>query len=163
MEEVKSNSGQALGIAALITGIISFILASIPCVGIIAIVPAIMAVVMAAIGLSQASRDSSPRGLNIAGLIIGILAFLLSFSQIFVGGKLVKHADKFPVEIRDAIKDIKRDVLKDLEDANVNIRVESNGEVVEIKASKSGSDEKVKQLEDLEEGETGKADTVPAK
>jgi len=163
MEEVKNNSGQALGIAALITGIISFILASIPCIGIVAVVPALMAIIMAAIGLSQATRDSSPRGLNIAGLIIGIIAFLLSFSQIFVGGKLAKHADKFPVEMRDVIKDIKRDVIKDLENSNINIRVESNGEVVEIKASKTGDDDKLKKLEDLEQDKAQKADTLPAK
>lgn len=163
MEEVKNNSGQALGIAAMITGIISFILASIPCVGIVAIVPALMAIIMAAIGLSQATRDSSPRGLNIAGLIIGIIAFLLSFSQIFVGGRLAKHADKFPVEVRDVIKDIKRDVIKDLENSNINIRVESNGEVVEIKASKTGEDDKLKKLEQLEQEKDQKADTLPAK
>ena len=44
MEEVKTNSGQNLGIAALITGIITFVLAVIPCVGIIAIIPGIIAI-----------------------------------------------------------------------------------------------------------------------
>ena len=57
MEEVKNNSGQNLGIAALITAIITFVLAVIPCVGIIAIIPGIIAIVLASVGLSQASRN----------------------------------------------------------------------------------------------------------
>ena len=44
MEEVKNNSGQNLGIAALITAVITFVLAVIPCVGLIAIIPGIIAI-----------------------------------------------------------------------------------------------------------------------
>ena len=44
MEEVKNNTGQNLGIAALITAIITFVLAVIPCVGLIAIIPGIIAI-----------------------------------------------------------------------------------------------------------------------
>ncbi len=47
MEETKNNSGQNLGIAALITAIITFVLAVIPCVGLIAIIPGIIAIVLA--------------------------------------------------------------------------------------------------------------------
>lgn len=159
MEENKSNSGQNLGIAALITGIITFILAVIPCVGIIAIIPGIIAVVLASVGLSQASRTDSPRGVIIAGLVIGIVALMISFSQIFVFGKLARHADKWPSDFRDAIEDVRKDVLKDMKDNNVNIKIESNGETVEINAS-TRKDDKVKQLEDLESGEKVKNDTV---
>ncbi len=56
MEDVPKNTGSNLGIAALITAIITFVLAVIPCVGIIAIIPGIIAIVLASVGLSQASR-----------------------------------------------------------------------------------------------------------
>ena len=52
MEEVRNNSGQNLGVAALITAIITFVLAVIPCVGLIAIIPGIIALVLAFVGLS---------------------------------------------------------------------------------------------------------------
>ena len=80
MEEVKNNTGQNLGIAALITAIITFVLAVIPCVGLIAIIPGIIAIILASVGLSQASKNNSPRGVMVASLIIGIIASMISIS-----------------------------------------------------------------------------------
>ena len=50
MEEVNKNSGQTLGIAALITAIITFVIAVIPCIGLVAIIPGIIAIVLASVG-----------------------------------------------------------------------------------------------------------------
>ena len=153
MEDVKSNSAQNLGIAALITGIITFVLAVIPCVGIIAIVPGIISIVLASVGLSQASRNDSPKGVIIAGLVIGIVAVMISFSQVFVAGKLARNADKWPDELKNAVEDVREDVLKDLKDANISIKIngeDENGEKVEINVNTEEKDDLVKQLEDLE-------------
>ncbi len=163
MEETTKNSGQALGRAAIITGIITFVLAVIPCVGIAAIIPGIITIVLAVIGLTQASRDNSPLALLISSLVIGIVAFLISFSQIFVTTRLARHTDRFPREIREAIKDIQDDLLKDLEDSRLNIRIESNGEIVEIKAGTEDKEIKLKQLEELEKTDKTKTDTLPEK
>jgi phosphate/sulfate permease len=161
MEESKTNSGQNLGIAALITGIITFVLAVIPCVGMIAIIPGIIAIVLASVGLSQATRQNSPKGILIAGLIIGIIAVMISFSQFFVAGKIVRHADKWPNEIHNVINDVKDNVLKDLEDANVSIKIESNGDTVNINARTSTKKKELEQkLEDLESGNKKKNDTI---
>jgi hypothetical protein len=159
MEDVKSNSGQNLGVAALITGIITFVLAVIPCVGIIAIIPGIIAIVLASVGLSQASRDNAPKGVLIAGLVIGIIAVMISFSQVFVGARLVRHADRWPRDIQSVIEDVKKDVVKDLKDANVSIKIESDGNKIEINTG-SSKDSLVKQLEDLESGTKEKNDTL---
>ncbi|MBA4321445.1 MAG: hypothetical protein C0408_01375 [Odoribacter sp.] len=159
MEDVKTNSGQNLGIAALITGIITFVFAVIPCVGMIAFIPGIIAIVLASVGLSQASRQNSPKGMMIAALIIGIIALMISFSQFFVAGKIVKHADKWPADIQNIIDDVKDNVVKDFEDANVSIKIESNGEKVEINASSNKKDLE-QTLEDLESGNKQKNDTV---
>jgi hypothetical protein len=159
MEDVKTNSGQNLGVAALITGIITFVLAVIPCVGIIAIIPGIIAIVLASVGLSQASRQNSPRGVLIAGLVLGIIAVMISFSQIFVAGRIAKNADKWPSDIKSAVEDVRNDVLKDLEDANVSIKIESNGEKIEINTS-SNKDSLVMKLENLESGKKEKNDTL---
>lgn len=159
MEEVKSNSGQNLGIAALITGIITFVLAVIPCVGIIAIIPGIITIVLASVGLSQASRNNSPRGVVVAGLVIGIIAVMISFSQIFIIGRIASDKGRWPSDIKSAIEDMTKDVEKDIDNSNVSIKIESNGEKVEINA-KSGKDNKVKELEDLESGNKVKNDTV---
>jgi hypothetical protein len=155
----KPASGQNLGIAALITAIITFVLAVIPCVGLIAMIPGIIALVLASVGLSQASRNDSPRGILIAALVIAIVATLISFSQIFMAGKI---ADKWPNKIEKIVNKVQEDVLKDLEDANINIKIENGDEKVEIT---TGADKKDKErtLEELEEGKTSDDDTLVRK
>jgi hypothetical protein len=159
MEEVKDNKGQNLGIAALITAVITFVLAVIPCVGLIAIIPGIIAIVLASVGLSQAARSSSPRGVLLAGLIIAIIASMISFSQIFVAGKIAQKADKWPNNIQNILNDVQDNVTKQLEDNNVSIKIESNGNKVEINTSANKKD-KEKTLEDLEGTDTQKSDSI---
>jgi phosphate/sulfate permease len=162
MEDVKNNSGQNLGIAALITAIITFVLAVIPCVGLIAVIPGIIAIILASVGLSQASRSNAPKGILIASLIIGVIASLISVSQVFVATRIAKNADKWPNEIQNIVKEVQDDVVKDLEDANISIKIESNGEKVEINATTQNK-EREKKLEELEGVETQKNDTLQQK
>jgi phosphate/sulfate permease len=150
MEEAKNKSGQTLGVAALITAIITFVLAVIPCVGLMAIIPGIIAIVLAAIGLNQAQRNDSPRGVIFAGLIIGVVATMISFSQYFVIGK---YADKFKShewsnKIEEIVNDVEENVVRDLEDANISIKVEDGDEKIEINVGDKSDKEKT--LEDLE-------------
>lgn len=153
MEDVKNKTGQNLGIAALITAIVTFVLAVIPCVGLIAIIPGIIAVVLASVGLSQAAHNDSPRGVLIAALVIGIIASLISFSQVFVAGKIAEKADKWPNKIEEIVSDVQDDVLKDLEDANVSIKIENGEEKIEINTN-AGKLDREKTLEELEKGDT---------
>jgi hypothetical protein len=162
MEEVKNNTGQNLGIAALITAIITFVLAVIPCVGLIAIIPGIIAIILASVGLSQASRNDAPKGVLIAGLIIGVVALLISVSQVYVVTKIAGKAGKWPNDIQNIINDVQDNVVKDLEDNNVSIKIESNGEKVEINTS-TGNKDREKKLEDLEGTNTQKHDTLQKK
>jgi hypothetical protein len=159
MEEVKKNTGQNLGIAALITAVITFVLAVIPCVGLIAIIPGIIAIVLASVGLSQAGRNNAPRGVLLAGLIIAIVASMISFSQIFVAGKIAQKADHWPSNIQNIVNDVQDNVTKQLEDANVSIKVESNGNKVEINTNANKKEQEQK-LEDLEGGDKQKADSI---
>jgi hypothetical protein len=162
MEETKNNTGQNLGIAALITAIITFVLAVIPCVGLIAIIPGIIAIVLASVGLSNAARTDSPRGVLLAGLIIAIVASLISFSQVFVAGKIAEKADKWPKKIEEIVTDVQENVIKDLEDANISIKIESGDDKIEIKADANKKDRE-QTLEELEEQETGVNDSVNKK
>jgi hypothetical protein len=159
MEEVRKNSGQNLGIAALITAIITFVLAVIPCIGLIAIIPGIIAIILASVGISQANRNDSPRGVALAGLIIAVIASMISFSQIFVAGKIVSHGDKWPSSIQNIVNDVQNNVTKEIDDANVSIKVESNGNKVEINTNPNKKEQEQK-LEDLEGGNTHKGDSL---
>jgi hypothetical protein len=155
-------AGQNLGIAALITAIITFVLAVIPCVGLIAIIPGIIAIVLASVGLSHAARNNSPRGVLLAGLIVGIVASLISFSQVFVAGKIAQKAGDWPQNIQNIVNDIQDNVVKDLEDANVSIKIESDGDVVEINAG-AGKKQKEQTLEDLEKDNAPEDDSLAQK
>jgi len=156
MEEVNKNSGQTLGVAALITAIITFVIAVIPCIGLVAIIPGIIAIVLASVGLSQANRADSPRGVAIAGLVIAIVASIMSLSQYMVIGKF---ADKFPDQIEEIVRDVQKNVVEEIEDASVSIKVENGDEVVEINVDQNKND-KVKTLEELEEGLKEPDDTL---
>lgn len=155
----RRPEGQNLGVAALITAIITFVLAVIPCVGLMAVIPGIIAIVLASVGLSQASRNDSPRGILVAGLIIGIVATLISFSQIFVAGEIARKADKWPNRIEKIVDDVQEDVLKELENANIDIRIQNGDEKVEISTSVNKK-EREKTLEELETGKTSDDDTT---
>jgi len=162
MEETQNNTGQNLGIAALITAIVTFVLAVIPCVGLIAIIPGIIAIVLASVGLSNAAKSDSPRGILLAGLIIAIVASLISFSQVFVAGKIAEKADKWPTRIEEIVNDVQKDVLKDLEDANISIKIESGDEKIEINADATTGDRE-KTLEELEGEDASVTDSVDKK
>jgi ABC-type multidrug transport system fused ATPase/permease subunit len=159
----RQTSGQNLGIAALITAIVTFVIAVIPCVGIIAMIPGIIAIVLASVGLSQASRKDSPRGVLIAGLIIAVVAILISFFQIFVAGKIGdKFESKWGKDIENVINDVQENVIDQLEDVNVNIKVQSDGDTVEINTNADKTN-RHQELEELEKANTGSNDTLEKK
>jgi hypothetical protein len=162
-ESSRQPTRQNLGIAALITAIVTFVIAVIPCVGIIAMIPGIIAIVLASVGLSQASRKDSPRGVLIAGLIIAVVATLISFSQIFVAGKIGnKFENKWGKDIENVINDIQENVIDQLEDVNVNIKVQSDGDTVEINTNADKTN-RHQELEELEKANTGSNDTLEKK
>jgi len=84
---------------------------------------------------------------------------MISFSQIFVAGKIAQKANKWPNNIGNIINDVQDNVTKEIEDANVSIKVESNGNKVEINTNADKKD-KEKTLEDLEGVATQKRDTI---
>ena len=162
MEDVPNKSGSNLGIAALITAIITFVLAVIPCVGLIAIIPGIIAIILASVGLSQSVRTISPKGVLIAGLVIAAIAVLISVSQVYVAAKIVHHAGKWPGDIENIIKDVQDNVVKDIDDQNISIKVDSSGTQVEIGKNADKKDRE-KKLEDLEGAGKEKQDTLVRK
>jgi hypothetical protein len=162
MEDIQNNTGQNMGIAALITAIVTFVLAVIPCVGLIAIIPGIIAIILASVGISQASRRNAPHGVLVAALIIAIIASMISISQVFIAGKIAQKAGKWPGDLHNIINDVQDNVVKDLEDANISIKVESNGDKVEINTN-AGKKDREKTLENLEGVKTQKNDSIVKK
>jgi hypothetical protein len=119
--------------------------------------------VLASVGLSQASRNSSPRGVLVAALIIAVVATLISFSQIFVAGRIGnKFENKWGKDIENVINDVQENVKDQLENVNVNIKVQSDGDTVEINTN-AGKANRHQELEELEKANTGSNDTLEKK
>ncbi len=67
-----------MGIAALILGIVAFILSFIPLCGIIGIVPAIIGLILGIVEVVKKSKSGEPKGLGIAGIILTSIAIIVS-------------------------------------------------------------------------------------
>lgn len=161
MEENTRNSGQGLGVAALVMGIISFVVAFIPCIGIFAFLTGAIAIILAAVGISQASKTDSPKGLLIGGLIVGIIAIFVSIAQIVIIAGLSDKAGYFEERLEDVFKDFEKDVLKEFEDGNFSITIDDGEERVEIKSSISK--ELRDKLDELEDDEPSKKVDISVK
>ena len=154
MEENKRNAGQGLGVASLILGIISFVVAFIPCVGILAIFTAVAAVVLGSIGISQATRvQSQHRGLNIGGLVVGIIALFVSVVQIAVLVGISDNVGHVSTKIEDIVNDIQKDFINEFEDGNFKITIDDGEQKVEINSTieKKEMLNKLDELEGIDE------------
>jgi hypothetical protein len=146
MEEIKNNQGSGLAIGALITGIIAFLMAVIPCIGIIAVVPGVIAVVLGIVGLS---RESNSRGMLVGGLVIGIIALMLSLSQGYVVSRFAHHSGSWSKDIEKAMNDIKAEIGDDIDGKEFSIKVSDSKDTIEIKSTATGHDLE-KKLDELE-------------
>jgi hypothetical protein len=161
MEQNIDRSSQNLGIAALITAIVTFVMAVIPCIGVLAVIPGIITVILAIVGLSRPGQQG--RGMSIAGLIIGIVAVLISFSQWAVIGTIANKKDYWKGDFEEVIEDVRSQIFDEFEKGDFSIKIESGDETVEIKSSVNTKklEEKIEKLEKLEQGvEVLKSDTI---
>ncbi len=150
MEQYIDRSAHNLGVAALVTAIVTFVMSVIPCVGTLAIIPGIVAVILAIVGLIRATDQS--RGLVTAALIIGTVAIMFSIAQwFFIGGKIANVSDTLKEDIEGVFEDIKVDILDEIENGDFSITIENGDEKVEIKTTVE--DKKLQEkLEHLESG-----------
>lgn len=146
MEQTRTNAGQTLGIIGLILAILSLFLAFIPCVGFIAIAPAVIAIVLSAVGLSQASKNNGAKGLNIGALIVSVVSVLFAsvWLILVVGLSTIENEDiediveeviEGVIESHPANQDL-QDALEELEDQLDKIKIDSieiKGDSIDVK------------------------------
>lgn len=158
MEEIKNpNAGQGLGIAGLVLGIIALIISFIPCLGMYAIAPGVIAIVLSAIGYSQANNANAKKGLIIAALVLSILGTAIAAWQFYIFRNAPAKIEQFGKEFQKAIEDELDD--EDMEDLE-NAMEQLEGEIEDltdgkVKEATDAVDEAVKdvseQLEDVAE------------
>lgn len=84
--ERTSTEGQLAGVVGIVFGIISLIVAFIPCIGIIALFPGLLAIVFSITSIVQASRGNGSRGLGIAALLVSLLSILIAVIWLVIIG-----------------------------------------------------------------------------
>jgi hypothetical protein len=76
MEQQNVNSSgtwKTLAIFSLVLGILAFIFSFVPCLGMYAIFPGVIGLIMGGISLSMAGKVNAPKGMAIAGLVCALL------------------------------------------------------------------------------------------
>ena len=111
----ETTAGQGFGIAGLIIGLIALIIAFIPCVGLIALVPGIIAVVLSLIGLAQANQNNGAKGLIIAALVVSILATTIAAIWGIVIGGVSRDSHRWLDRVERVIERSDRESVKELE------------------------------------------------
>lgn len=69
----NSNAGKTLGITGMILGIITVIVSFIPCLGMYALIPGIVGLILSIISINQANKAGASKGMAIAGLICSVI------------------------------------------------------------------------------------------
>lgn len=76
-KENSSKAGVSWGTASLIFGITALLLSFIPCVGFLAIILDVPALIFAAVGLSKANAENAPAGMLKTALAVSIVAAVI--------------------------------------------------------------------------------------
>jgi predicted transcriptional regulator len=148
MEENKTDAGQGLGIAGFVLGIVALIVAFIPCVGVLALIPGIIAITLSGIAYSQANKGNGAKGLIIAALVISILGtavaaiWPLAFASVAKTGLFMKK------NIENAIEDETgktmdenfKDLGKDMEQVLEHLEADTDSGVIKIEIGKEMGD-----------------------
>ncbi|MFP4620100.1 MAG: hypothetical protein ACLFM7_02230 [Bacteroidales bacterium] len=92
VDQQKTNTGQGLGIAGLVLGIISVPLAVMGCTFIIALLFGAVGIVLSAIGLSQAKEVNGAKGITTAGLVVSIVGSAIAILWFIFLGAFVQDA-----------------------------------------------------------------------
>lgn len=75
-----------MGIASLVLGIVSLILAFVPCCGIISVVPAVIGLILGIIEVVKKKKSGEPKGKGIAGIVLGVVAIIVTIVWFLIFG-----------------------------------------------------------------------------
>ena len=103
MEVKHTTAGQTLSILGIVLGIIALIIALIPCLGFIAIVPGVIAIILSAVGLDQARRANGAKGIGYAALSISIVATVIAMLWLFLTGGLAYIGSQIEKNVKTEI------------------------------------------------------------
>ena len=124
----KTTEGQVMGIIGIVMGVISLIVAFIPCVGVVAFLPGGLAIIFSIISIVQATRGNGAKVLGIVSLIVSSLAILLAAAwlMVFSGVSIIANETlNDPEKLEKLEKGIREALEDDFNDEAVEPRIDS--------------------------------------
>ncbi len=86
LDDISKNKKavKAPGIFAFVLSVISLFLSFVPCLGMYAVFPGVLAIVLAGVAYMRAKKENAPNGLIIAALIISLLSSSIAVYQYII-------------------------------------------------------------------------------
>jgi predicted membrane-bound spermidine synthase len=114
-----TNSWKTLAIIALVLGILALLFSFIPCLGMYAIFPGIIGLVMAVISIVMAGKVNAPKGMAIAALACSLVGSAIAGYQY----SKLKEVIEDP-KLKQGLEDLKNslDTLKDIKLDTTNLK-----------------------------------------
>lgn len=91
-EQQVRTGAPGMAVSGFIVSLVGFVLALVPLLNLLAPVLGIIGIVLSGIGLSQARRHGLPRGLAIAGIILGILVIVTGVGLLVACGSALSES-----------------------------------------------------------------------
>lgn len=123
------NNGKGLGTAGLIVGIVALLFSFIPCVGMYAVLPAIVAIILSAISMSQSSKIGAPKGMATAGLVCAIIALIIAAYWIYLAYYVMHNSSDAMLKIneefnKNGMMDSLTNAMRELEEITDSTQVQ---------------------------------------
>jgi hypothetical protein len=99
----QSNTWKTLAIIALVLGILALLFSFIPCLGMYAIFPGILALGLAVASIVMAGKINAPKGMAIAALVCALLGSAIAGYQAYK----LKQAVEDP-KLKQGLEDLKK-------------------------------------------------------
>ena len=113
-----TNSWKTLAIIALVLGIVALLFSFIPCLGMYAIFPGIIGIVLGVVSIMQAGKVNAPKGMAIAAIACSVLGSAVAGFQY----SKIKSAMDDP-KLKKSLDDLKNslDTLKNSADTTIHL------------------------------------------
>ncbi len=107
-----------MGVASLILGILALVASFVPCVGLIAIVPAGIGIILGIIDAISKSKKQESKGMPVTGIILSIISLIVAYVMTSATVSAVEEgAQQIKAEAGKAVQQMEADMNKKLEEA----------------------------------------------
>lgn len=103
-----------MGVASLVLGIISALLAFVPFCGYLAFLPALIGLVLGIVDIAQKGKKQEPKGQGIAGVVLNAIAIviIIAWTVLFAAGGAAASAasEEFRIEMERTAREIEAEM-----------------------------------------------------